>query len=185
MLGPLTYMDVGLIGLCVVSGLLAMARGFTRELLSLSSWALALVATAWVVLSQEAMAEQLAEQFFKSVPLAKGVMGLIVFIVVLLLVHFITVRFSDRILESGIGLIDRILGFFFGVARGFLLVAILYAFYAQFFQESDRMAWVNEAQTRPYVEQTADGLMAFIQGVLPDDLSIPGLERQTGEQQEG
>ena len=38
MIGPLTYLDVGLIALAIISGLLAMYRGLGRELLSIISW---------------------------------------------------------------------------------------------------------------------------------------------------
>ena len=38
MLGPLTYLDAALIGIAILSGLLAMYRGLTREVLSIVSW---------------------------------------------------------------------------------------------------------------------------------------------------
>ena len=39
MLGPITYLDAALIAVCFISGLLAMYRGFAREMLSIVSWA--------------------------------------------------------------------------------------------------------------------------------------------------
>ena len=37
MLGPLTYLDAAVLAIALISGLLAMYRGLTRELLSISS----------------------------------------------------------------------------------------------------------------------------------------------------
>jgi membrane protein required for colicin V production len=41
MLGPLTFLDAILLGIALISGMLAMYRGLTREVLSILSWALA------------------------------------------------------------------------------------------------------------------------------------------------
>ena len=38
MIGPLTYLDAALIAIAFLSGLLAMYRGLTREVLSILSW---------------------------------------------------------------------------------------------------------------------------------------------------
>jgi len=38
MSGPLTYLDFAVLAVCFISGLLAMYRGFARELLSIVSW---------------------------------------------------------------------------------------------------------------------------------------------------
>jgi uncharacterized membrane protein required for colicin V production len=46
MIGPLTLLDAGLIAVALISGLLAMYRGLTRELLSIVSWLLAAAAAA-------------------------------------------------------------------------------------------------------------------------------------------
>ena len=46
----------------------------------------------------------------------------------MIVVHLITARISDTVLDSRVGAIDRILGFLFGVARGFVLVVIPYMF---------------------------------------------------------
>ena len=49
MLGPLSYLDAALIAIALLSGLLAMYRGFTREILSILSWIVAAGATVAAV----------------------------------------------------------------------------------------------------------------------------------------
>ena len=62
------------------------------------------------------------------VAVAQIVVGAVIFLIVLIVVHLITARLSDAILDSRIGMIDRILGFLFGVVRGFVLIVIPYMF---------------------------------------------------------
>ena len=50
MIGPLTYLDAALVALAILSGLLAMYRGLTREILSILSWVVAAGAVAYFVL---------------------------------------------------------------------------------------------------------------------------------------
>ncbi len=44
--------------------------------------------------------------------------GGVIFLIVLIIVHLITSRISDTVLDSRVGAIDRILGLAFGVVRG-------------------------------------------------------------------
>ncbi len=51
---PLTLLDFILIGIMLLSGLLALMRGFTRELLSLVAWGVAAIA-AYFAIKQQAL----------------------------------------------------------------------------------------------------------------------------------
>ena len=42
---PITWLDILLLGVMLISGLLAMIRGFMREILSITAWAAAAVVT--------------------------------------------------------------------------------------------------------------------------------------------
>ena len=89
-IGPLSYLDVALIAVAFISGLLAMYRGFTREVLSILSWAVAGAAVLYVVLSQKQLAKEMADQIGTQLPVAQIVLGALVFLVVLIIVHLIT-----------------------------------------------------------------------------------------------
>ena len=52
------------------------------------------------------------------------------FLGTLLIVSIITVRFSDMVLDSRIGALDRTLGFLFGLARGLVIVVVAFLFFA-------------------------------------------------------
>jgi membrane protein required for colicin V production len=184
MLGPLTYLDLGLLGICFLSGLLAMYRGLTREALSIISWALAALATLYFVAYRSDIAETLAADYDQSALVMKIALGVAIFVIVLIIVHFITIRFSDSVLESRVGMIDRILGFGFGIVRGFLLIVIGYMFANFLFEEKIMPPWVTEAQSYPYIKETGTSLQSALSGLLPEDLKLPGTgggETQGGE----
>ena len=170
MLGPLTYLDVAVLAICVISGLLAMYRGLTREMLSILSWALAAVATLYVVLYRKDLAEQLADQALRSTSLAQIVIGCIVFVFTLIIVHLITMRLSDRVLDSRVGMIDRILGFVFGLARGFLIVVIAYMFFDFIQEEQGQPQWVREARSIEIIRDSGNSLRSLLSSFMPEDI---------------
>jgi membrane protein required for colicin V production len=179
MLGPLSYLDAGLLAMALLSGLLAMYRGFTREVLSILSWVAALGAVLYFVLYHKPAAEDLARQFSVPLPVAQIVMGAIIFLVVLIVVHLITARVSDSILDSRVGMIDRILGFAFGVVRGFVLIVIPYMFYEQFFPDpGNQLDWVRNARSLPYIKSAGNSFRNVLVKVVPSSLTEPKGEQQ-------
>jgi len=174
MIGPLTYLDAALIAIALISGLLAMYRGLMREVLSILSWIIAAGAVFWFVFTQKAMAEDFAQTIGTSAQIAQIAMGGILFLIVVVIVHLITAKLSDAILDGPVGMIDRLLGFVFGLTRGFLLVVIPYMFLIGFLypQEAEKQAWIRDSYSKPYIEGTGTALRAFIERVVPEDLSF-------------
>jgi membrane protein required for colicin V production len=172
MLGPLTYLDAGLLVIALLSGLLAMYRGFAREVLSILSWVIALAAVAYVVLFQEGIAKDLATQVGVQLPIAKVALGGVVFLIVLIVVHLVTSRISDSILDSRIGMIDRVLGFVFGVARGLVLVVIPFMFFEEFVPEAKggQPVWVAKAKTLPLIRGTGNEFKKLLVRYVPNSL---------------
>lgn len=181
MIGPFTYLDIGLLAIALLSGLLAMYRGLTRELLSLVSWAVAGGAVVYFVVVKKNIAEDLASQINAPVVVAQIGLGALLFVILLVVVHLITSRISDSILDSGIGLIDRILGFAFGLVRGFVLVVIPYMFYEAFVPEpKQQFPWVREARFLPYIKSTGQTFKTILVRYMPNSLTNPGGDSQQG-----
>jgi membrane protein required for colicin V production len=175
MIRPLTYLDAALLAVCFISGLLAMYRGITREILSIVSWVVAGLATLYFVLNYKQIAEDMAQQMGAPVTIAQIAIGAVIFLIVLIVVHLITSRISDAILDSRVGMIDRMLGFLFGVARGFLLIVIPYMFYAAFFPEEDKhFPWVRDSQSLPYIKGTGNAIRGALETHLPSSLTGQG-----------
>ena len=174
MIGPLTYLDAALIAVCFISALLAMYRGLTRELMSILSWVAAAGATLFFVLNYKKVAEDMAQQLGTQVAVAQIAIGAVIFLIVLIVVHLITARISDAILDSSVGMIDRILGFLFGLVRGFLLVVIPYMFYASFIpDESHHLPWIRDGLSTPYIRDTGNAIRGVLETHMPSSLSQP------------
>src|SRR5213592_1964199 len=122
---PITILDLVLLAVMLISGLLAMVRGFMREILSIAAWG----AAALVTVYSYSKLLPTAKSYFNSDTIASVVVVAGVFIGTLIIVSVITVRISDMILESRIGALDRTLGFLFGLARGLLIVVVAYEFF--------------------------------------------------------
>ena len=165
MSGVFSPLDLGLAVIALVSGLLAMYRGLTREVLSLVSWALAGAAAAYFVFYQKGTAQWLADKFTSPLMLAQAGGGIVIFLICLIIVHLVTARFSDRVLDSHVGIIDRVLGFAFGVARGFLLVVIGFVFYTFLTDEKKYPVWVKEAQSLPLLQETGKPIQTMMAGL--------------------
>jgi membrane protein required for colicin V production len=182
MLGPITYLDAALIAVCFISGLLAMYRGFAREMLSIVSWVVAAAAVLYFVIYHKPFAQEMAQQMGTQVAVAQIVVGAVIFLIVLIVVHLITARISDAILDSRIGMVDRVLGFLFGVARGFILIVIPYMFYEAFFPDPNQhFPWVREAKSLPYIKATGDTVRGVLESHLPSSLTAPPGEQPQEE----
>lgn len=171
MIGSFTYLDAALIAVAFISGLLAMYRGLTRELLSILSWIVAALAVLYFVLNHREFAQEIASQLNTQVTIVQIAAGAMLFLIVLIFVHLITARISDTILDSQVGMIDRILGFVFGVARGFVLIVIPYMFYVSFFpNEDDHYDFVRKAQTLPAIKSTGEAIQSTLLSVMPSNM---------------
>ena len=64
-------------------------------------------------------------------------------------------KISDFVIDCRIGAIDRTLGFLFGAARGFLVVAVALLFF-NWLAGAKPPAWIANAKTQPLLEPIGD-----------------------------
>jgi membrane protein required for colicin V production len=158
---PITILDLVLLGVMLISGLLAMVRGFMREILSIAAWGAAALVTLYAFPKVLPSAKSYIAN--DTIATAATIGGL--FVLTLIVVSIITVRISDMILDSRIGALDRTLGFLFGLARGMLIVVVAFLFFTWLVPDKQRPDWVTGAKSRVVLESTGNWLMAL----LPDD----------------
>src|ERR1035437_7281467 len=161
---PITLLDIILLVVMLISGLLAMIRGFMREILSIGAWGIA----ALVTLYSYSRVLPIAKQYVASDMVAAGVSIGAVFLITLLVVSIITVRISDMVLDSRVGALDRTLGFLFC---------------AWLVPERSQPDWVRGAKSMVVLQSTGQWLMSM----LPDDPEstiLKRLKRQKPEDQE-
>ncbi len=161
---PVTWLDLLLLGVMLISGLLAMIRGFMREILSIMAWLAAAIAAYWAVRDGRLLA--IAKSNISSDTLATVAVVAGVFLVTLLIVSVITVRISDMILDSRIGALDRTLGFLFGLGRGLVIVVVAFLFFAWLVPTNRQPDGVRNAKSRVVLQGTGE----WLQALLPQDM---------------
>jgi membrane protein required for colicin V production len=155
------YLDIFLIVVMLVSGLLAMVRGFMREVLSIAAWAAAAAVTIYFY----AQILPFAKQYFNNDYVAAGTTIGSLFLGTLIIVSILTVRISDRILDSRIGALDRTLGFLFGLARGLIIVVVAFIFFDWLVPQKSQPEAVRTARSRVVLQSTGD----WLKSLLPED----------------
>ena len=166
---PITLLDIILLAVMLISGLLAMIRGFMREILSIAAWIAAALATLYFF----NRLVPYAQQYFNNDIVAKAAVIGGVFLGTLLIVSIITVRISDMILDSRIGALDRTLGFLFGLARGLIIVVVAFLFFDWLVPQKSQPSWVTGAKSRVVLASTGD----WLKSMLPDDPESTILKR--------
>ena len=86
-------------------------------------------------------------------------------------------KISDFVVDSAAGAFDRTLGFFFGVARGFVFVAIAYLFYGWLLPFDKQEPWVRTAFSLPMIKSTGEGLLALMPPEIAETLSNTALQK--------
>jgi membrane protein required for colicin V production len=159
---PITLLDIFLLAVMLISGILAMIRGFMREVLSIAAWG----GAALVTLYGYPRLLPAAKQYVNNDIVAAGVTAAGLFIGTLIIISILTVRIADMILDSRIGALDRPLGFLFGLARGLLIVVVAFVFFDWLAPVKQQPSWVTNAKSRVVLKGTGE----WLQSLLPEDL---------------
>jgi membrane protein required for colicin V production len=157
---PITLLDGILVGFTLVSAMLAMVRGFSREILSIASWIAAAAAAYFFYPAVLPYVQPYVDNEKLAMAAAAGA----VFVVALIVVTVITMKIADFIIDSRVGALDRTLGFLYGAARGILVVAVGLLFF-NWLVGAHPPAWIADAKSRPLLEDIGGRL----QSLLPDD----------------
>lgn len=157
----LTAFDVGVGVLVLISAILATARGLTREVLSLATWAGSAAIAVYMYLYHPEIAQQyIAEEIVANIATV-----VVTFIVALIVLHLLTMRIADMVVDSRIGPIDRVLGFAFGVLRG-ILIAIVITIFGTWLLGTNLPDWAQNSQSLPHLRTMGDTLISM----LPESL---------------
>jgi membrane protein required for colicin V production len=155
---PFTVADLAVVGIILISAVLAFARGFVHEVLSMAAWVGAALAAIFGLPYVRPVARELI-----SLPLLADIAaGGAIFIVTLLILSLITRAISKQVQGSALNAVDRSLGFLFGLLRGALLVSLAYIPIAWLVGPGTQPEWLRDSRTRPLVEQGA----AIIQSII-------------------
>ncbi len=167
-----TLVDAGVAIIILISGVLAYSRGLVRETMAILGWIGAAV-VAFIFADQvEPLIKQvpvLGEFIGDSCELAIIAAFAAVFAVALIVVSIFTPLFSSAVQRSALGGVDQALGFFFGVLRGIILVAVAFFVYETIFAaqefaiiDDSRSAEVFAQLTQRVEEQNPEQALSWI-----------------------
>ncbi|WP_022699011.1 CvpA family protein [Euryhalocaulis caribicus] len=152
---PITAFDWAILAVLMASGLLALTRGFIRELLSVSAF----VAAAFVSLFMFPVLREPARAMIPAGWAADLAAIGVVFLLVYLAVTLVTSSLSKRMRgEEEPGLIDRLAGFAFGLVRGVVVLALFVIVVLAISPPDRPPGWMVEARLYPMLNSTAVAL---------------------------
>lgn len=157
---PITLADVVVVGIVLLSGILAFVRGFVREVLAIAAW---VGAIAVAFFSYPLLAPHLSG-FLPDTRMANVAAGGAIFLVAIIILSIITRLASGGIKGSALNALDRSLGFVFGLARGALLVVLTFIGLSFLFGKAEQPDWLRNAASYGLVEQGAVLVRSFIPG---------------------
>ncbi len=164
---PLNMLDIGVIVVLVVSGFLAYMRGLVHELLAIGGWVGAILATIYGFPHVRPYARQLIP-----VELAADVAaGAVVFVAVMIVLSLLTRAISRQVQESALNVVDRSLGFVFGIVRGAFLVCLAYIGVSWFWAPAEQPEWMLTARSMPLIVVGADRLRDAVPGGVQERAS--------------
>lgn len=157
----MTWIDVLIVVVLVLSALLSLFRGFLKEFISLLSW----VAAIWLAIDHSDRLAALLPASLDQARLSLGETGLavsnlrvglafvLIVITVLVLGAVLNHLIAMFVTRGGLSLVDRSLGMIFGVMRGAAIVVILVL--AAGLTGLPRTPWWHDARLLPPFQQGA------------------------------
>tara|TARA_B100001123_G_scaffold247890_1_gene276867 strand:- start:1548 stop:2309 length:762 start_codon:yes stop_codon:yes gene_type:complete len=116
------WVDAAALATLLLSGLLALFRGFTKEFFQVVNVVTALFVSAAAM----PYALPFVEEFIPAGWISKAVTGTVIFIIVAAIMALISGQISKAIRKSSLSALDRSLGFAFGLVRGALIICLTY-----------------------------------------------------------
>lgn len=169
---PITLLDGILLLIVLVSAVLAMIRGFSREVLSVASWVAAAAAAFFFFGLLSPFVAKSLPSMADNPTVINAIAAAAIFFVTLLLVTYATMKIADFIIDSRIGPLDRTLGFLFGAARGMLLVVVALMGFLWLAQDK-QPEWIANAKSKPMLVSIGERII----NILPENLEGTFLER--------
>ncbi|MEG9861411.1 MAG: CvpA family protein [Parvularculales bacterium] len=155
--------DIALTSFIILSAFVGFLRGVLKEILSIASWVLAIVAAVFGT----APLGELFLPVISSPWVAQSLAGALIFVVIFLLLRSLTGRWSVALKNTTANGADRLLGLLFGVARGVFVLAAAWMLFIFLTTPTPPPAWMQSLRLLPTIEAVAN----ILHPLLPNTLS--------------
>ena len=124
-------------------------NGFVLSLLSTAKWVLAYILTIYFF--------PLVKPYFEGLLDSEYVLdisiGVILFILIIFVILLVNKAISKVISYSGLGTVDKVFGFFFGIAKSYVLIVCLYTAFDVIYDSKKWPIDLKDSLTFPWVEK--------------------------------
>ena len=157
----MSWLDLVIIGIILISALISLVRGFVKESISLVSWILA----GFIAFRYFSALAELLLPYVESPTVRTGVAFSVLFVSTLIVGAIINFMASQMVSKTGLSGTDKTLGMVFGAARGVLIVTLIVLLAS--LTPMPEETWWQDAGTIKYFSQLAN----WLKDVLPQDIS--------------
>lgn len=180
--------DIGIVVILLISAAVSFYRGLIREVLTIFGVLGGLLAAIMFGSQLKPYTHQWfgviegkePGKLFDLIPAniaADATAYLMVFVVVFLTLQLASYFLSSSAHAIGLGPIDRTLGVLFGIARGVILLGLIYLPFHLILSDENKKDWFAHSKTIPYVEK----LTLWILSYVPTDQSEDGKKADHSE----
>ena len=149
--------DVIILVLIFISALFAFFRGFSLELLSISVW----IISFFVSYAYGNNLINFFNKIINNILISTAISYVVVFLIIFVIFSFLTRKFSVFIKDSYVGLIDKSLGFIFGILRGYVIVSLCF-FLFDYFYNGKRLEFIDNSKIIPVIKITNNEIFRFL-----------------------
>ena len=155
----LNIADWFIIIVLTASGLISLARGFTKEFLSLFLWLIAFIAAV----SLEYLATPKINEYIGNEEISKIVSYIVVFVICIILGGFL-IKFIVKIIKwSGASGFDKFLGVLFGLSRGLIVLFVIFLLLPSSVKTTDL---ISKSKITPLIEEYAPQIEAYFRNLI-------------------
>ena len=155
------WVDYFIIGIIAISALIGVFRGFVREAFSLVVW----IAAFWLAWTSFRECSHYLIQWISLPSARRGVALAMIMITVLVVGGIVNFLLAQLVEHTGLSGTDRLLGIFFGIGRGAIIIAIIILLAG--LTALPRDPWWNQSLLIVYFQDLSIWLKSF----LPDDIA--------------
>ena len=141
------------------SGLISLARGFTKEFLSLFLWIFAFIAAV----SLEFLATPKINEFIGNEEISKIFAYIVVFVICIVLGGMVIKFIGTLIKWSGASGFDRFLGVLFGLTRGLIVLFVIFLLLPASVKSTDL---IDQSKITPIIEKYAPQIEAYLRNLI-------------------
>lgn len=150
---PVDYAIILVFGVFSIWGLM---RGLIAEVFSLASWVIGI----WVGIHYGALGESWLQGWISDPMLRSVLGGFVIGVLAFAIVSVVGALISKLINASIFGPVNRMLGLFFGAARGLVVISLIALIALQF--ELEQTEWWQASRLRPAVTMGAELLNSLV-----------------------